>query len=145
MIFLFVTLFVLSLSVLLFELTLTRVFSIVLWYDYAFMAISVAFFGLGVGSLLVHMQKDVKASRNTNRLWRWLALPEATPEAITKKIVQHAIAYAISVPAFVFAITLIPPDTSFIYLYYLVSSVPFFFAGSIMALVFFAMPRQITK
>lgn len=143
--FLMAVLFFASLSAILFELALTRVFSIVLWYDYAFMAISVAFFGLGVGSLLVHMQKGVGARTSANRLWRWLALPEATPEAITKKIVQHAIAYAISMPAFVFAITLIPPDTSFIYLYYLISSVPFFFAGSIMALVFFAMPRQITK
>ncbi|MFL6367998.1 MAG: hypothetical protein ACJ72T_05555, partial [Nitrososphaeraceae archaeon] len=57
MTFLFVTLFVLSMSVLLFELTLTRLFSIVLWYDYAFMAISVAFFGLGIGALLVHILK----------------------------------------------------------------------------------------
>jgi predicted membrane-bound spermidine synthase len=143
--FLMAVLFFASLSAILFELALTRVFSIVLWYDYAFMAISVAFFGLGVGSLLVHMQKDVKVRRDTNRLWRWLTLPDTTPEAITRKIVQHALIYAISVPAFVFAITLIPPDTSFIYLYYLVSSIPFFFAGSIMALVFFAMPRQITK
>ena len=62
MIFLFVTLFVLSLSVLLFELTLTRIFSIVLWYDYAFMAISVAFFGLGIGALLIHILKSKIAS-----------------------------------------------------------------------------------
>src|SRR5918993_438179 len=39
-IFLLVLLFVLSLSIILFELALTRIFSIVLWYDYAFMAIS---------------------------------------------------------------------------------------------------------
>ena len=57
MTFLFVTLFVLSMGVLLFELTLTRLFSIILWYDYAFMAISVAFFGLGIGALLVHISK----------------------------------------------------------------------------------------
>ena len=58
MIFLLVTLFMLSLSVLLFELTLTRIFSIVLWYDYAFMAISVAFFGLGIGALLIYNLKN---------------------------------------------------------------------------------------
>ena len=49
---------VISLSVLLLELTLTRIFSIILWYDYAFMAISIAFFGLGVGSLVAHVIKN---------------------------------------------------------------------------------------
>nr|MDQ3853417.1 hypothetical protein [Thermoproteota archaeon] len=57
-IFLLVLLFALSLSIILFELALTRIFSIVLWYDYAFMAISIAFFGLGIGSFMIHIQKD---------------------------------------------------------------------------------------
>ncbi len=137
-------LFFASLSTILFELALTRVFSIVLWYDYAFMAISVAFFGLGIGSLLVHMQKDRTAERK-GRLQKLLSVPKMTPSALTGKIIQHAVAYAVSVPAFIFVVTQIPPDPSFIYLFYLASSVPFFFAGSIMALIFFAMPRQISK
>lgn len=142
--FLMVVLFFASLSTILFELALTRVFSIVLWYDYAFMAISVAFFGLGIGSLLVHMQKDRKSARK-GRLWSLLSVPEMTPSALTGKIIQHSVAYALSVPAFIFVVTQIPPDPSFIYLFYVASSVPFFFAGSIMALIFFAMPRQISK
>lgn len=52
-----------SLAIILFELALTRVFSIILWYDYAYMAIPIAFFGLGVGSLLIHMQKDYGEQR----------------------------------------------------------------------------------
>jgi predicted membrane-bound spermidine synthase len=141
--FLMAVLFFASLSTILFELALTRVFSIVLWYDYAFMAISVAFFGLGIGSLLVHMQKDRGVRKG--RLWGFLSVPEMTPPALTRKIIQHSVAYALSVPAFIFVVTQIPPDPSFIYLFYVASSVPFFFAGSIMALIFFAMPRQISK
>ncbi|MEW5840592.1 hypothetical protein [Nitrososphaera sp.] len=135
-------LFSASLGTILFELALTRIFSIVLWYDYAFMAISVAFFGLGIGSLLVHVLKD----RPGRGGWL-LALPHdiRTPAAITRKIVWHSVAFAASVPLFILAVTLIPPDTSFIYLYYLASSVPFFFAGSVMALVFLAMPARINK
>jgi hypothetical protein len=68
-----------------------------------------------------------------------------TPGALLKKIIHYSVAYAVSVPAFILVATVIPPDTSYIYLYYLASSVPFFFAGSIMALVFFAVPRQVTK
>jgi hypothetical protein len=142
--FLMVVLFFASLATILFELALTRVFSIVLWYDYAFMAISVAFFGLGVGSL-IHMQKDRGEQPNAGILQRLISVPQMNPAAVTKKLIQYSVAYALSVPAFIFAVTQIPPDTSYVYLFYLASSVPFFFVGSIMALVFYAVPRQISK
>jgi spermine/spermidine synthase len=135
LIFLLIVLFFASLSTILLELALTRVFSIVLWYDYAFMAISVAFFGLGIGSLVIHMQKDSA---------KWKSRYERK-EQLSSRIIYFAIAYAISVPAFVFLISIIPPSTSNVHLFYLVSSVPFFFAGSIMALVFYAMPQNISK
>ncbi len=135
LIFLLLVLFFSSLSTILLELALTRVFSIILWYDYAFMAISVAFFGLGIGSLVIHMQKDSA---------RWKDKYE-NKEHLSSRIIYFAIAYAVSVPVFVFLLSSIPPDTSNIYLFYLVSSVPFFFAGSIMALVFHAMPQNISK
>jgi len=127
--FLLASLFILSLGVLLFELTLTRMFSIILWYNYAFMAISVAFFGLGIGALLIHIVK--------NRMKK---------EELPKKIIQSTIAFAVSLPIFLFVIGhLIPPSISFIYLFFLASSIPFFFAGLSMALIYLAMSSQITK
>lgn len=119
----------LSISVLLFELALTRIFSIILWYDYAFMAISVAFFGLGIGSLLIHILK--------NKLKR---------EKLASKILQTTIIFAVSVPIFLLVIGhIIPPNIYFIYLFYLASSIPFFFAGISMSLIYFAMPREVSK
>ena len=127
--FLLITLFMLSMSVLLFELALTRIFSIVLWYDYAFMAISIAFFGLGVGSLLTHILKN-KVKR----------------EQLPSKILQTTMIFAVSVPIFLVVIGhVIPPNIHFIYLFYLSSSIPFFFAGISMSLIFFAMPREVSK
>jgi len=127
--FLLITLFMLSISVLLFELALTRIFSIVLWYDYAFMAISVAFFGLGIGSLLIHILK--------NKIKR---------EKLASKILQTTIIFAVSVPIFLLVIGhIIPPNIYFIYLFYLASSIPFFFAGISMSLIYFAMPREVSK
>src|SRR5919108_592838 len=127
--FLLLALFVVSMSVLLFELTLTRMFSIILWYSYGFMAISVAFFGLGIGSFLIHLIKK-KVKR----------------EKLLSKIVQSTIAFAVSLPIFLFLLGhVIPPNISFIYLFFLVSSIPFFFAGMSMALVYLAMPREVTK
>ena len=93
------------------------------------MAISVAFFGLGIGSLLIHITK--------NRMKR---------EKIPNKIIQSTIAFAVSLPVFLFVIGhVIPPSISFIYLFFLASSIPFFFAGLSMALIYLAMPSQITK
>ena len=127
--FLLITLFMLSMTVLLFELALTRIFSIVLWYDYAFMAISIAFFGLGIGSLLTHILKN-KVKR----------------EQLPSKILQTTMIFAVSVPIFLVVIGhVIPPNIHFIYLFYLSSSIPFFFAGISMSLIFFAMPREVSK
>src|SRR5919197_2899152 len=130
LIFLLIALFALSLSVLLFEITLTRMFSIILWYNYAFMAISIAFFGLGIGALIVHLTKKKLKRKDT----------------LSSRILQSSIAFAVSLPIFLFLIGhVIPPSTSFIYLFFLVSSIPFFFAGMSMALVYLAMPREVTK
>jgi len=127
--FLLASLFILSLSVLLFELTLTRMFSIILWYNYTFMAISVAFFGLGIGALLIHILKN-----------------KIKTEELPKKIIQSTIGFAVSLPIFLFVIGhIIPPSISFIYLFFLASSIPFFFAGLSMALIYLAMPSQVTK
>ena len=119
----------LSISVLLFELTLTRIFSIVLWYDYAFMAISIAFFGLGIGSLLVHILKN-----------------KIKKDKLALKIIQTNIFFAMSMPIFLIVIGhAIPPNIHYIYLFYLASSIPFFFAGISISLVYFAMPREVSK
>ncbi|HYY49792.1 MAG TPA: hypothetical protein VE643_02885, partial [Nitrososphaeraceae archaeon] len=113
----------------LFEITLTRMFSIILWYNYAFMAISVAFFGLGIGALVIHLIRDKIRTEN-----------------LPSKILGASIAFGISLPIFLFLIGYaIPPSTSFIYLFFLVASIPFFFAGISMALIYLAMPKEVTK
>ena len=137
-IFLLVLLFVLSLSIILFELALTRIFSIVLWYDYAFMAISIAFFGLGIGSFVIHIRKDkIDNPKKDSTVDQHFTF--------SSRIVQYAIGYGMSVPVFIFLIGYIPSDTSYIYLFYLISSIPFFFAGAGMALILLAMSEKISK
>src|SRR5579884_4171287 len=48
-------------AALLLELSLTRIFSVVFYYHFAFLAISIALFGLGVGGVLSYLVAD----------WRW--------------------------------------------------------------------------
>ena len=49
-------LFLVALSTLMFQVLLTRVFSLTLWYHFAFMAISLAMLGMTLGALLVFLR-----------------------------------------------------------------------------------------
>src|SRR5689334_2246298 len=49
-------LFLTTLSLLNFELLLTRVFSVTMWYHFAFMAISLAMFGIAAGAVVVELR-----------------------------------------------------------------------------------------
>ncbi|MBV9084618.1 MAG: hypothetical protein JOZ62_18235, partial [Acidobacteriaceae bacterium] len=51
-----------SLATLLLELTLTRVFSVIYFYHFAFLAISIALFGLGAGGVLSYLIVDYRGS-----------------------------------------------------------------------------------
>src|ERR671921_778172 len=122
-------LFMVSLGVLLLELTLTRLFSIILWYDYAFMVISIAFFGLGIGSLVVHILKGKLNKVN-----------------LPSRLLQSTMAFAISLPVVLLIIgQLVPSNPSFIYVFFLASSIPFFFAGLSVAMIYLSMPKEITR
>lgn len=47
--------FFLTTAAILFEILLTRIFSVTMWYHFAFMAISVALFGIAVGAVIVYL------------------------------------------------------------------------------------------
>ena len=66
----FAGLFLITLSTLMYEIVLTRIFSVTMWYHFAFVAISVALFGLTAGALLVHLLPDrFRDSDVRARLW----------------------------------------------------------------------------
>lgn len=48
----------LSACLLMTEVTLTRILSVTLWYHFAFLAVSVALFGTGVGALWLYLRQD---------------------------------------------------------------------------------------
>jgi len=54
-----------TLATLLLELSLTRIFSVVLFYHFAFVAISVALFGLGVGGVAAYYMPATKDQEST--------------------------------------------------------------------------------
>src|SRR5947207_1350067 len=57
----YIGLFLTTLSLLQFELFLTRIFSVTMWYHFAFMVISLAMFGLAAGAIFIELIKKRKA------------------------------------------------------------------------------------
>ena len=93
------------------------------------MVISIAFFGLGIGSLLVHILKGKLNEVN-----------------LPSRVVQSTMGFAISLPIVLLVMgQLIPSNPSFIYVFYLSSSIPFFFAGLSVAMIYLSMPKEITR
>lgn len=46
--------FLVGFSILILEITLTKIFSVTLWYHFSYLVISLAMFGVGFGGLLVY-------------------------------------------------------------------------------------------
>jgi MFS family permease len=67
-------LFTLTLATLVYEIALTRIFSVVMWYHFAFVAISVALFGLTIGALIVHHFPDRFPASAARRQLGWCSL-----------------------------------------------------------------------
>ena len=110
-------LFLVALATVMFEVLLTRVFSLTMWYHFAFMAISIAMFGMTVGALLVFLRPE-----------RW---PEAT---LLRAMGQCALLFAISMAVVIFLhISLYLPspgaDMVPIVLTFIAVAVPFVFSG----------------
>jgi hypothetical protein len=54
----FIGVFLTALATLMFEVTLTRIFSVSLWYHFAFMSVSIAMFGLSVGGIVIYLKPE---------------------------------------------------------------------------------------
>src|SRR5437870_1356732 len=53
-----IAVFLITLSGLIFEIALTRIYSATIWYHFTFVAVSVALLGWGLGGLTVHLTKQ---------------------------------------------------------------------------------------
>src|SRR5436853_1309605 len=52
-----IAVFLITLSGLIFEIALTRIYSATIWYHFAFIAVSVALLGWGLGGLVLHLAR----------------------------------------------------------------------------------------
>jgi len=152
--------FLLCAGVLMYELALTRVFSVLMWYHFASMAISLALFGMGVAALLVYIRTQ------------WFP-----PDATERRVAQACSLFAVSLAGFfaIFVIFRVAPHLAFKVLstfhqpfyqpfqqgfegvglpagllpvlvgLYLVTALPFFFGGLALTLLFSRYVQQIGR
>jgi hypothetical protein len=105
-----------TLATLILELSLTRIFSVVFYYHFAFLAISIALFGLGVGGVFSY----VVANWRGNIYFKLGTLA-----------VLNSIAVLISL---IFLLTRNELDSITLGLVFFASALPFFFSGAIVSM-----------
>src|SRR6516164_8663919 len=78
-----------SFASLLLELAMTRLFSVVLFYHFAFFAISVALLGLGSGGVFAHVRRQWLARFPMDRLGAWLCMLNSICTLVAVEVVLH--------------------------------------------------------
>src|SRR5471032_1571102 len=78
-----------SFAALLLELALTRLFSVVLFYHFAFLAISIALLGLGAGGVFAHLWKNWLGTWSTRSIAAATCTLGAIGVPVVLEIVLH--------------------------------------------------------
>jgi hypothetical protein len=124
-----------SFAALLLELALTRIFSVVLFYHFAFLAISIGLLGLGAGGVFAYLLKARLAAMGTRFLGTWLCMVNAVVVVAVLEIVLHVpVSLAVSGKNFLRLTVL-----------YLAAAVPFFLTGLLFSVVFARETRRIPR
>src|SRR5436309_183223 len=115
-----------SFAALLLELALTRLFSVVLFYHFAFLAISVALLGLGAGGVFAHVRREWLRQWSISRIGSFLALSNAVLIVLVLEVVLHS------------SISLRLTITNFgkLSVVYIAAALPFFLTGLLFSVVF---------
>src|SRR3984893_10364090 len=124
-----------SFAALLLELALTRLFSVVLFYHFAFLAISIALLGLGAGGVSAYLLKSRLARIDTRQLAARLCVTNAAVVVVVLEIVLHVpVALQVSWANFGRLTAL-----------YLAAAIPFFLTGILFAIVFARETQRIPR
>lgn len=116
-----------SLSILMLEIGLTRIFSVMFESHYVFLIISLAILGLGLGGVYVHMRMAKKSEQNADHIHRYMYFSSGL--------------MAISILLMAFFIVKIPFFQN-IYRTAFLALIPFFFGGMFLSTVFRIYPEK---
>lgn len=114
---LYIGIFLITLSGLMFEIGLTRIFSATIWYHFAFVAISVALLGWGLGGFALHLARQRIAFTR-------------------ERVAALTLLYGLSIPLALWLIVRLPFHPDRLAFYFAVSLVPFLLAGMALSMLF---------
>jgi hypothetical protein len=124
-----------SFAALLLELALTRLYSVVLFYHFAFLAISAALLGLGAGGVFAHLFRARLARWEPGRLASLLCALNAVATVAMLQVVLHSQV----------SVYLGPTNALNLARLYFASAVPFFVTGVLFSYVFARSATAITR
>ena len=134
----FAGIFLISFSTLLFELSLTRVFSVTLWYHFGFLIISTALLGFGVSGVLLSLWKKFREEYLLEKTLGWLGIFLSVSIVICFWLLEK-------IPFDPFSLYTDSMQLLYMPLTYMIVSVPFFFAGLALSLLFTRFPGNINR
>ncbi len=124
-----------SFAALLLELALTRLFSVVLFYHFAFLAISIALLGLGAGGVFAYLWKERLSGIGTRQLAARICVTNAVVIVGVLEIVLHVpVALEVSMQNFRHLTAM-----------YLAAAIPFFLTGLLFSVAFARESRRIPR
>ncbi|MDO8477893.1 MAG: hypothetical protein Q7W02_17180 [Candidatus Rokubacteria bacterium] len=128
-------LFFVALATVMYEIVLTRIFSVTMWYHFAFVAISIAMFGMTVGAIIVYLRPAF-----------------FTQERVSEHLALSAVLFAVSAVVSFFISLFVPFDGDMTVsgvastgVTYAIMAVPFVFSGVCVALALTKFPRRVGK
>jgi hypothetical protein len=124
-----------SFSALLLELALTRLFSVVLFYHFAFLAISIALLGLAVGGVFAYLSQPFLAKFETRRLAAAICVSNGVLVLLALEMIVH-------VPV---SLELSWNNFGKLTEIYLAAALPFLCAGVTFSVIFAREPRLIPQ
>ncbi len=129
----FVGLFLLSAATLLFEINLTRLFSVAQFYHFAFMIVSLALLGFGASGSALALVPSWREQGRVERTLTWLALGFSTSCVGSVLLINR-------LPFDSFSIAWDSRQVEILALHYLVLATPFFCSGAAVGLLLSARP-----
>lgn len=131
----FLNLFLITLTTMLTELLLTRIFSATMWHHFAFLSVSVAMFGMTIGAVIVQHFKDHFTSENAK-----------------ERSINYSILFSISIPLSFIAHLTIKVDFAFNFMslfstffFFLIIALPFILSGIIVSVALTRYKASVSK
>jgi len=124
--------FIISLSLFTYQITLTRLYSAILFYHYVFLTTSFAILGVGIGSVFAYLRRE--------KIKKLVGADEVQPERVMTQI--NKLSFVLSCGfIFVFVLIYVQPFIDSLMIYIALGVIPFVVSGYMFSMLFKVWPQ----